>query len=242
MRKFTGIALVPVLMGVLLAAALPATVAAGVTCTPTGFSRDGINLTAALFNPSGAVTGDVDATTCNIGVYYSGNGTINGANIHGANYFGVVVNGGSVDITDSSIHDIGETPFNGTQHGVAIYYAYGSSSSGTISGNTIWNYQKGGIVANGTGTSVTITHNMVKGFGPVAFIAQNGIQVGWGAVGRVTGNTVTGNSYTGPGWSSCGLLFYQAGGGLGQASSNVLADNQRDVCTAGAGPAVVPGP
>src|ERR1700694_5966899 len=39
-------------------------------CTPTGFFRDNINMTAAVINPVGAVTGDVDATGCNIGVYY----------------------------------------------------------------------------------------------------------------------------------------------------------------------------
>ena len=39
-------------------------------CTPTGLMRDGINLTAALVNPSGPVTGTVNATGCNIGVYY----------------------------------------------------------------------------------------------------------------------------------------------------------------------------
>ena len=40
-------------------------------CTQTGFVRDGINLTAALINPTGTVSGDVDATGCNIGIYYS---------------------------------------------------------------------------------------------------------------------------------------------------------------------------
>ncbi len=208
----------------------------------TGYVRDGITLTAARIG--GTVTGDIDATGCNIGAYFdsASPGSVSDADIYGANYFGVVVNGGSVDIANSSIHDIGETPFNGTQHGNAVYYAYGSSSTGTVSGNHIWDYQKGGIVANGTGTSVSITGNVVTGLGPVNFIAQNGIQLGWGAVGIVEDNTVTGNTYTGGGWASCGLLFYRAGGGLGQASSNILSDNQRDVCTAGAGPAVIPGP
>src|SRR5690349_8627735 len=78
------------------------------TCTPTGFVRDSINLTAKMINPPGTVSGDVDATGCNIGIYYdSGKGTVKGANVHNANYFGIVVNGDanavSVDVLNSSI-------------------------------------------------------------------------------------------------------------------------------------------
>ena len=40
---------------------------ASATCTPTGFFRDGINLTAAQIG--GSVTGTLDATGCNIGAY-----------------------------------------------------------------------------------------------------------------------------------------------------------------------------
>ena len=44
--------------------------ASAATCTPTGFFRNAINLTAALVNPPGTVTGAVDATACHIAVYY----------------------------------------------------------------------------------------------------------------------------------------------------------------------------
>ena len=64
------------------------------TCTPTGFIRDGLNMTAAVINPTATVTGQVNATGCNIGVYIdSQDATIDTAEIFGANYFGVVVNG-----------------------------------------------------------------------------------------------------------------------------------------------------
>jgi hypothetical protein len=177
------------------------------TCTPTGFVRDSINLTAALINP-GNVTGEVDATGCNIGVYYGpgATGGVSGANIHGANYFGVVNDGATVNIQNSDIHDIGETPFNGSQHGVSIYFALGSSAGGTISGNHIWHYQKGGIVVNGEAASATIRDNIVTGLGPVGFIAQNGIQVGYGADASVMRNTVSDNSYTGTSTVSGGIV------------------------------------
>jgi hypothetical protein len=188
-------------------------VAAATSCTPTGFTRDGINMTAAQIG--GNVTGTLDAGGCNIGVYYDNNtppGNVTGAEIFGANYFGVVVNGDagavSVNVKSSAIHDIGQTPLDGTQHGNAIYYrALGTgTASGTISGNTLTNYQKGGITTNGN-VSATITNNIVTGQGPVAYIAQNGIQVGYGASATVTGNTVSGNAYTGSnGASSAGIL------------------------------------
>jgi hypothetical protein len=135
-------------------------------CTSTGFVRDNINLTAAVVNPTTTLTGQVNATGCNIGVYISNvDATIDSAEIYGANYFGVVVNGDSgspsASITNSNIHDIGESPLNGTQHGVGIYFRSFSltgSASGTISTNTFTNYQKGGIVATGQGVNVAITH------------------------------------------------------------------------------------
>ncbi len=196
--------------------ALPVSTASAVTCTPTGYYRDGANMTAALVNPA-SVTGDVDATGCNIGVYYNtGIGTIDKANIYGANYFGVVNNGANVAISNSSIHDIGESPLNGAQHGVGIYFVTGSAATGRIVGNSIWNYQKGGIVVNGVGTNANIQKNIVTGQGPVAYIAQNGIQVGYGATATVRGNTVTGNSYTGTSTVSGGIIVV-GGPGYGDA-------------------------
>jgi hypothetical protein len=168
------------------------------TCTATGFYRDGINLTAAQIG--GSVTGTLDATGCNVGVYFDAAhpGSVSGADIYGANYFGIVDNGQqNLTIEKSSIHDIGESPLNGDQHGVGIYFAYGSASTGTIKKNTISNYQKGGIVVNGDGASAQIVDNTVTGQGPVDYIAQNGIQIGYGATGSIVGNTVSGNSYTG---------------------------------------------
>lgn len=183
------------------------------TCTPTGFIRDSINLTAALVNP-GVVNGPV-STTCNIGVYYGpgASGEVKNADISGANYFGIVVDGSSgstsVDILDSEIHDIGESPLNGSQHGVGIYYAAfndGGSASGKVSGNHLYRYQKGGIVVNGSGANALVQNNQVEGVGAVGYIAQNGIQFGYGASGSATKNTVTGHSYTGTSTVSGGII------------------------------------
>jgi hypothetical protein len=203
----------------LLVAAMPSTASAA-GCTATGFIRDGNDLTAAQIG--GDVTGSLDATGCNIGVYYANThtGNVTGATIFGANYFGVVVNGDvgsvTVNVTGSSIHDIGETPLNGSQHGTGIYYRALSTgtASGVISGNTVASYQKNGITVNGS-VSATISNNTVTGQGPVPYIAQNGIQLGYGAKATVTGNTVSGNAYTGSNFASSGGILVVGGEAFG---------------------------
>jgi hypothetical protein len=115
----------------------------------------------------------------------------------------------SVDIINSSIHDIGDSPLNGNQRGVGIYYrAYflGGSATGKISGNTLARYQKGGIVVNGVGSNVITSGNTLNGQGPVSYIAQNGIQYGYGSSGSVMKNIVTGHSYTGTSTVSGGII------------------------------------
>ena len=212
-------------------------------CTPTGLMRDGINLTAKVWNPSSAVAGTVDATGCNIGIYYGDgkSGSVGTADISGANYYGVVADGAAVNITGATIHDIGEEPFNGSQHGIDVLYTTvhqdGSpthhSATGTLSGSTISHYQKNGVVVSGSHASVTIKNNTVTGAGPVPYIAQNGIEIASGASASVTGNTVSGNWYTGPTYTACGLLFIQAGGV--KQSANTLFANQTNLCNAGRG-------
>jgi len=182
-------------------------------CTPTGFFRDSINMTAALINPTGTVRGDVDASGCNVGIYYGpgARGRVDGANIHDANYFGIINNGGDVDIRNSNISDIGEKPLNGTQHGVGIYFAFGAASKGSIQNNTVSRYQKGGIVVNGSVSNVNIQQNTVLGLGPVDFIAQNGIQIGYGAKAQVQNNFVSGNAYSGTNNASSGGILVVGG-------------------------------
>src|SRR5690349_12180264 len=98
---------------------------AAATCTPVATSRGAF--TAALVNPP-AVTGDVDATGCDIAVYYDGTspGAINNADVHSALWYGVFDDGAAVSIANSHIHDIGDTPFNGVQRGIGVILDRGS--------------------------------------------------------------------------------------------------------------------
>ena|ERR1700730_867324 len=207
---------------------------AAAACTQTGFYRDGINLTAAVIATGDVTNETVDAAGCNIGIFYGpgASGTVDHSAVSGANYFGILASGDivdssgtatnpgatSVDVTNSVVQNIGENPFNGTQHGVAIYYracASGSSATGTISNNEISLYQKGGITVNCPGAGASVSGDTVTGNGPVPYIAQNGVQIGFGASGQVMRNQVTGNSYAGANFaSSAGILVF---GGCGSA-------------------------
>jgi hypothetical protein len=109
----------------------------------------------------------------------------------------------------------------------------GTSATGTLSGSTITNYQKNGVVVSGPGAVVKVLSNTVTGQGKINYIAQNGIEISYGASGTVTGNTVSNNWYTGPIWTACGLLFYQAAGV--KQSGNVFSGNQMNLCNAGRG-------
>ena len=176
------------------------------------------------------------------------------ATISGFVHYGVYNDGGHVTVTGSSISDIGDTPFDGVQRGLGVYFvnpnlvnsSFASSpATGTISGNTVSQYQKGGITVNGAGSSAVVSDNAVTGLGPVPFIAQNGIQFGFGAsvpLSSLSGNVVRGNIYTEgsapPGYVSAGFLFYDTSNVTQQstgrvASSNQVSGNQCNICIAG---------
>ncbi len=108
----------------------------------------------------------------------------------------------------------------GCQSGLGIYVEAGASgiSKVTAQANSVHDFQKNGITANGTGASLTAAQNVVTGWGPTPFIAQNGIQIGFGGTGTINGNVVTNVVYSpcastaSCSDSSTGILIYQANG------------------------------
>ena len=82
--------------------------------------------------------------------------------------------------------------------GIFVQSGGGTISQVSIGQCTIHDFQKNGITANEVGTEVSIDGNVVTGIGPTTGAAQNGIQIGFGAAGSISGNTVT-NSV----WSPC---------------------------------------
>ncbi len=110
--------------------------------------------------------------------------------------------------------------YRGCQAGQGIYIetdGVGGTANVTVSDSHVANFNKNGITARSAGTSALIDGNTVFGIGPTPDIAQNGIQVSFGATGTVTGNVVGDAVYTGPSYGSSGILVY--------ASPNVAVTN-----------------
>jgi nitrous oxidase accessory protein NosD len=101
-----------------------------------------------------------------------------------------------------------------------------------VSGNTIADYQKTGVLAKGV-VSATITGNTIDGYGPVGFIAQNGVQVSAGAAAQVSGNSISDNYYSPTAYVACGLLLFDADGV--KTSKNTFSGNEKDLCNFGRG-------
>ena len=97
----------------------------------------------------------------------------------------------------------------------------------TVTGNTVGSYQKTGVLVKGP-VSAVVTGNTITGYGPVDFIAQNGIQVSFGATAQVTSNTISNNFYIPTTNVACGLLIYQANGV--KLGNNTFSGNEKNLC------------
>ncbi len=160
-------------------------------------------------------------------------------------YVGIFYRAGSGAISDTHVTNIFNPAAPGCQGYLAIFVQSGNGGPGlnadvAIDGNTVDMYGKNGITANEAGTSVTVSNNIVTGRGPVGLgdAAQNGVQLGFGAHGKVTNNTISGNFYSPATVIACGVITVNAGGAIGQTKSNLFSGNQQNVCNAGGGPSV----
>jgi parallel beta-helix repeat protein len=192
---------------------------------PNGFTLDGAGHTITAVDPVGGhfvggvvQNGGASANVTNLKITSSNLANVCDA---GADRLrGILFDGASGSITNNQVTNVNQNQgvaLSGCQEGNAIEARnFGSSPSTirvTISGNTISGYQKTGIVVSGDADG-SVGDNVVNGTGPNLFIAQNGIQVSFGATGQVRNNTVTGNSYVGPfagSTSSAGILIFGSG-------------------------------
>ena len=200
------------------------------TCTTVDTSLG--SFTAAVVNPGPDYAGPLPLSGCQIGVYFDQDGSVTNADIAGATHYGVFADkGAKVDVTDSHIHQIGDSPFSGNQNGRAVFYANGAT--GTVSGNHIDDYQKNGVVATGDKTAVQVLNNTVTGRGHLSTIAQNGVVILSGATALIKGNSISGNWYTPTTYTSYGLLLIDAKGVKQQ--SNTFFDNEANLGNFGRG-------
>jgi hypothetical protein len=118
---------------------------------------------------------------------------------------------------------------NGCQSGAGFFAQSGNSgaSTVTVSESTVRNYQKNGITGNEVGTNVTILNNIVVGQGPTTGAAENGIQIGFGAAGKVTGNIVIDDIYSPGNVAAAGILVFASSGIT--VTSNTVGNTQQGI-------------
>jgi hypothetical protein len=141
--------------------------------------------------------------------------------------------GGTIDHVE--IVGIRDTPLSGAQHGVGIYAynADGTPRTLTISDSFIHDFQKNGMVLRGDGLTVRVEGNTVVGVGPTDRIAQNGIQIGYGATGVISGNLVTQCWFNNSDWTATGILVVSTDNVV--VESNTVVDNESGIAVAGFG-------
>jgi hypothetical protein len=112
-------------------------------------------------------------------------------------------------------------PLNGCQSGLGIFAQSGNGETSvvTVENSSVHDYQKNGITGNEAGTTLTVTGNQVVGQGSTNGAAENGIQIGFGAAGTVSGNTVIDDVWgpdtsSDPGNAAAGILLFDAASGV----------------------------
>jgi hypothetical protein len=128
-------------------------------------------------------------------------GANNGVGQCSPRIFGIAFQNASGEISRVAIRNFRlGTGLGGCQSGTGIFVQSGGGgiSNVEIEKSTIHDFQKNGITADEVGTQVSVHGNVVTGIGPTAGAAQNGIQIGFGAGGAISSNTVTNNF-----WSPC---------------------------------------
>jgi hypothetical protein len=209
---------------------------------PNGFTLYGGGHTITAVDPAGghfvgAVVKNAGAAATVTNVRVTASGLADVCDAGTDRLRGILFEGAAGSITNNTVSGVRQG-LSGCQEGNAIevrnapFDNTGSDLNVTISGNTVSNYQKNGITANGS-VAATISGNVVTGDGPIIYIAQNGIQIGFGATATVKNNTVSGNNYTPVSDVACGILLYQADGV--KSSGNSLFANERDNCNFGKG-------
>jgi Periplasmic copper-binding protein (NosD) len=219
--------------------------------TPTDLT---INGNGAVVRPSSLVSDTTQGSPCSNGtgtaiVLVSGvtGVALNDLNVDGtlikpmpARFVGVYYRNASGSITGGSVAEIRNDPLNGAQNGLGILVQASAPTVATVDvdGVTVSGYQKNGVTFNGCGCADTpdgiatgsLSNSTVTGAGDTPVIAQNGVQVGFGAGPvLITGNTVTGHRYTGNpanGTGSGVLLFSSKDNAI---TGNVVTDGNNGI-------------
>lgn len=189
------------------------------------------NVDPAAFDPNALVTITGSTGVSMDSMTVSGPFYDTGCEVAQTIHYGVfVIGGASAQLKHDYVTKIrpADQSLFGCQDGVGI--RAGSNYLGQVGGLTLQNslvdqYEKGGVVVDGPGSTGQIQNNTINGIGLTNQTAQNGIQISRHATGSAQGNTVTGNEYTdGTVATSAGILLYADGGGV-SIQKNMLLNN-----------------
>jgi parallel beta-helix repeat protein len=189
-------------------------------------------------NPIAAQIWVHDATNVqlvNLVVDGAGNGL--GANCGAPNLIGIYYQDASGLMNEVVARNQTAVPANGCQWGLGIFVQSGTSlvthaagtSTVTVEHSSVHDFMKNGITGNEVGTALTVSNNEVRGQGSTTGAAENGIQLGFGATGTVTTNTVI-DSVWAPDTSSdtgdaaAGILIYDVANA--NVNTNHVGDTQ----------------
>ena len=186
-------------------------------------------MTAAVINPTRPVTGTVNATGCDIWVYFAPGktGTVSRADIYGAASFGIYNKGARVNITASRIHDISKPgdACGGEDEGGGMGGGGGDDECSGDGGTGVRQYIGGrsgtGILFLGSGASGLISGNTISAYG------RRGISVsGLGARAQILANVVLGQPPAGGTTGHAGKTgIWLANGGVAAIVGNGISGN-----------------
>lgn len=216
-----------------------------------------INGGGAVVKPSSVVSGTDQGSPCSGGtgtaiVLVSGVSgvTLSNLNVDGSlagtaggppRFEGIFYRNASGAIHGGTVANVAENPFSGNGNGNGILVqANGSNAAHVdIASVTVTGYNKNGVTFNGCGcadapngvASGSLVGSTITGAGPTLVLAQNAVQVGFGAGPvTITDNKLTGNFYTGNtanGNGADGVLFFSASNNT--ATGNIIDGNNNGI-------------
>lgn len=157
---------------------------------------------------------------------------------------GIMFEGASGAITKSEVTGINQGP-SGCQEGNAIevrnepFVAPAIDPvTVAIAHNTVDDYQKGGIIANGN-VAVDVTHNEVGDSATQANLAANSVQLGFGALGSVEHNQIEGNQWLGASnFAATAVLLAEPSEGVVVRRNNIDGNSDVGIYAIGPGTAI----
>lgn len=166
--------------------------------------------------------------------------TVTLAGVHFYNSSGAVVNN-AISGAQLPNPQSCTTLFPGNGFGIQVDTATGQTGpfSVSISGNSIHDFNRDGILVNGAGITADISGNTISGVGPSTGYNQFGVFIALGAVGHVTHNTFSQGNCGSIALPACvvvrseGVVFRAAGDGS-VVDSNFIANVQSGIFLNGA--------